>query len=490
MKKILFSLIAVLGLFSACSNDDIEIQSTNATTITVDTKSVYDSYGSTQSIAERFLAEGKDYALGVFTYVYDAEGKLAASKKDYINNFKNLVSNKFNLPYGEYTVITLQTLVTKDTHKMESYEMAGEEKLSTLEIKATSNFIFWYEAVGMASKKVTIDEKSLTHNMVNAAIGSRVDCEFYNFDKSNGTYDMGLFATKERALGRYLSPEYSGNARFEWDDPNQKNYWYIRGFKWTAPCLKEQEGFDVYMLEEGDFTYNLSPSHTVEKDGETDFGNWTSYPSANAKFTCRDGQRLYGGCYYLGANDPECSAGVFATTNEYQNWLAAAKEGYTTPDTPESSASAVPYIKWGANANSIKTHLESNGYTYINGVITDDNKNWLDTYTNAQKDNVYGYYFETDKTNLKQIGVIYENLSFETILSALETAGFTNLGYDEDLGGYLGYSNDSMYLLTEVSGNRFILLMPYSSNAMHRSPAKWFFPNAQQRLEMFNSLKK
>ena len=47
-----------------------------------------------------------------------------------------------------------------------------------------------------------------------------------------------------------------------------------------------------------------------------------------------------------------------------------------------------------------------------------------------------------------------------------------------------------MYMLTEVSGNRFILLMPYSSNAMHRSPAKWILPNAQQRLEMFNSLKK
>lgn len=489
MKKILFSLIAVLGLFSACSNDDIEIQSTNAATIRVETQSVYDDLGITKSITENFLASGKDYALGVFTYVYDSNGNLAASKKDVMNNFTK-VSNEFNLPYGDYTVITLQTLVKKETNEMDCYEFVGADKLSTIELKTKSDKIYWSRVVGMDAKKVSIDGQSLTHNMTNKAIGTIVDCNFFNFAKSNGAYDLAIFATKERALGRYLSPEHSGKDRFEWGELNQTYNWEIRCYEWRTPELKDEEGYTLYMLENGDFTYCISPGHSVEQeDGKYTF-KWTAYPSRDAMFSSTDGQMLYAGCYYLGESSPKCSAGIFATTNEYQNWLAAAKQGYTTPVTPESSASIVPYIKWGANSSSIKTHLESNGYTYVNGGITDDNKKWLDTYTNAQKDNVYGYFFETDKTNLKHIGVLYENLSFNTILAALETVGFTNLGYDEDLGGYLGYNNDSMYLLSEVSGNRFCTFVPYSSNAMHRSPAKWILPNAQQRLEMFNSLKK
>lgn len=490
MKKILFSLIAVLGLFSACSNDDIEILSTNATTIKVATQNVYDSYGSTKAIAERFLADGKDYSLGVFTYVYDAEGKRVASKKDYINNFLT-VSNEFNLPYGEYTVITLQTLVTKDKHEMESYKMVGEDNLKTLEIKTTSSYIFWYEAVGMASQKVTINEKSLTHNMVNKPIGSRVDCDFHNFDQSNNAYDMGLFATKERALGRYLSPEYTGKDRFEWDGLNQKNTWYIRGFAWTSPCLKAQEGFDVYMLEEGDFTYNLSPSHTVEENGETHFGKWTSYPSADAKFTCRDGQRLFGGCYYLGNSNPECSAGVFATEAEYNNWFQAAEQGYTLPDQPTPGESQwIPYISWGASASSINSKVTSLGLSYVSGSLTDDNENWMDIYANEDASIAWGYIFDTNKKNLNQIMSIYSKLSATAVAEGLAANGYEMFGYDEELGGNLGASDNSIVLVSEIDGETVCVFVPNDNNAPHRSSVKASVPSAKQLRALYKSIKK
>ena len=57
MKKILFSLIAVLGLFSACSNDDIEVQSTNLTTIKVNTQEVFDQFRITESVKKNYLAK-------------------------------------------------------------------------------------------------------------------------------------------------------------------------------------------------------------------------------------------------------------------------------------------------------------------------------------------------------------------------------------------------------------------------------------------------
>lgn len=327
MKKILFSLIAVLGLFSACSNDDIEVTATNATTISVETKSAYDAFGSTKSITEMLLASGKDYSLGVFTYIYDDQGNLAASKKDYMNNF-NTVTNEFKLPFGDYTVITVQVVVDKKTYEMESYKMVGEDKLNTLEIKLKENGakVYWYESVGVDYKQITVSEKSVAPvELVNMPIGTLVECEFFNFDKSNGDFDTGLFVTKERAIGRYLSPKYTGNARFEWDELNQENNWYIRGYAFERPMLTASEAFDIYMLECGKINYNISPSHSVEEDGKYYFGKWTSYPSSDATFTSTDGSHWYAGCYYLGKTSPRCAAGIFSTWDEYKAWYNSVK---------------------------------------------------------------------------------------------------------------------------------------------------------------------
>ena len=490
MKKILFSLIAVLGLFSACSNDDIEVQSTNLTTIKVNTQEVFDQFRITESVKKNYLA--KNYSLGVYTFIYDNNGKLVASDSVYTKTFTP-VNHEIRLPYGTYTAISLQMLVNEENQKLaDEWIIVGKGDMNTLEVQRKKGYnILYYEALGSSSTSITISENNSSPELTNKAIGTMLQLAVLNLDKSGTEYNAFIFATKERAQGRFLSPKKSGAERYNLENYNEANYWYPRALYYQMPSLPEEAYASIYLLEEGDFTFSFAPRTATEENGYISYSTWTTYNGSNDKFSSIDGQVLYPGCYYLGKKDPRYTSDVFTTKEARQTWINEVEKKYQgTPDTPESSASAVPYIKWGANASSIKTHLESNGYTYTNGVITDDNKNWLDTYTNAQKDNVYGYYFETDKTNLKQIGVIYENLSSETILSALESAGFTNLGYDEDLGGYLGYSNDSMYLLTEVSGNRFILLLPYSSNAMHRSPAKWLLPNAQQRLEMFNSLKK
>ena len=57
MKKILYSLIAVLAMvMSSCSNDDIEIIKTGGVTFNVSTQGVYDDFEVSDDFKNRFLS--------------------------------------------------------------------------------------------------------------------------------------------------------------------------------------------------------------------------------------------------------------------------------------------------------------------------------------------------------------------------------------------------------------------------------------------------
>ena len=67
MKKILYSLIAVLAMvMSSCSNDDIEVFKTGGVTVNVNTQSVYNEFGMDDIIRD-FIRDENKYGIKVFS---------------------------------------------------------------------------------------------------------------------------------------------------------------------------------------------------------------------------------------------------------------------------------------------------------------------------------------------------------------------------------------------------------------------------------------
>ena len=74
MKKILYSLIAVLAMvMSSCSNDDIEVFKTGGVTVNVNTQSVYNEFGMDDIIRD-FIRDENKYGIKVFSFLYDNNG--------------------------------------------------------------------------------------------------------------------------------------------------------------------------------------------------------------------------------------------------------------------------------------------------------------------------------------------------------------------------------------------------------------------------------
>ena len=102
MKKILYSLIAVLAMvMSSCSNDDIEVIKTGGVTVNVNTQGVYNDFDISDNISD-FIRD-EDYGIKVFSFLYDKNGKLLDKNETLQFNY-NTVSFTYNgLPQGDYS---------------------------------------------------------------------------------------------------------------------------------------------------------------------------------------------------------------------------------------------------------------------------------------------------------------------------------------------------------------------------------------------------
>ena len=234
MKKYIYSLAAFLvTFFSACTNDDIEIEQigvapTGDLTFSVSTQSVYDYFGVADDFKTRFLSGS--YNIGLYTFVYDEAGNLAASDSVYTQTFGKISQEFKNLKEGNYTSITLEMLVDADhDYQSDNWVIVGKDKLSTLEIVNKNNAAYWYSAVGVATHKFQVEKNKYNSVAVTPkGIGSIIDTRMTNFDQSE--YKSLTLFTKNQPLGRYLDPNLLGDDRFHYGSYTAEREWTHRGY--------------------------------------------------------------------------------------------------------------------------------------------------------------------------------------------------------------------------------------------------------------------
>ena len=353
MKKILYSLIAVLAMvMSSCSNDDIEIIKTGGVTFNVSTQGVYDDFEVSDDFKNRFLSGS--YNVGVYTFVYDETGNLAASDSVYTQTFGNIPQTFTSLKTGNYTAITLEMLVDADeNYQSVNWVIVGKDKISTLEIVNKDFKAYWYSAVGYSTTKFSLGQGNQSFNIVPKGMGAIVRTSMTNFDQSD--YKCVNFFTKDQPVGRYLNPALSGEERFHYDSYNETNTWIERGYVYKSAGLDNVEAPSIYLLEEGDIRCCFG-AQKEDENGKL-IGSFWAYPNANTILSVVDGNRYYGGFHYLGGSDEKCAAGLFDTWDNYLTWY----KSLTTVNT------LVPdlYMTWGGSVTNVQTFMK--GYSMTLG---------------------------------------------------------------------------------------------------------------------------
>lgn len=467
MKKY-FAIFAVLFtvILSSCSNDDIEVIDSCNFQLSVSTQSVYDDLGMSEDFRNRFLGADKDYSIGVYSFIYDTDGNLAASDSTYVDTFGRVTQEFNGLKTGNYTLVTLEMLVDKsDGYSSPNWLIAGQDRLETIAIFNKSLVAYWYSAVGLYTSEFSFSKGNSVKEVIPKGIGCTVRVSYNNFDFSK--YACVGFFTKDEPKGRLLSPFIGETDRFVYDDYNESNVWNYRGYRYPGEDgFDNSEVQDIYLLEEGLIRYCFG-AQTLEPNG--DLSSFIAYPSRNTTFQVNDGEKYYGGFVYIGGDDSsDCEARLFSLDSDYQKWLKNIDLNFA-----QNSNYVKPYLSWGASANEVNTYMTDAGLQLRDSGNNNETGTYWAYYTNTVNTVSYEYQFDLNQKNLNVVFMNFDknNYTFDFVKSDL-TQSYEEGVYSEDLDGYFFASDDTMLLLYETDSVITVLYVPNVASSTKLIPAK------------------
>lgn len=445
MKKAMYlMLLPLIALAASCSNDEIVVVKGKSLTYNVSTQPAFDKMNVTASYKSNFLGDGNSYQIGVYTFIYDQEGNLAASDSTYTKTFAN-VQQSFDLPSGKYTAITLEMLVDADDgYKSDYWMIAGKDKMSSLEVVRTAGWVYYGGVVAVSTENISVDgDKSI--EVTPSPLGAIVQVNFHNFDQSDYTY-VALF-TKDEPVGRYLSPSLSGTERFHYGDYLGRNIWSSRGYDYEESGLDSNKGLTIYLIEEGKIQYGLAPSTVT--DGEVN--KFYLYPdNGNAYLTVEDGSRYCGGLWYTGNGGKNDCEGFAGTESEYETWLSETDRTVSKGDFSYKA----PYIQWGSSVSSVQSYMS--GYTMTEGksgtAIAQSDNSYIIRYSGKDNESAIEYYFSSATTGLYESDLYFDKTEYSLADINASMSGQTALGEYE--GAYMYVSSDAKsYIVVMQSGD-------------------------------------
>jgi hypothetical protein len=415
MKKIIFaalSLFLVLG--SSCSNDDIEIETVapaHVLTCRVNTQSLYDTFGITSNITN-FIKED-DYSVGIYTYLYDAQGNLTDQNVTTLNvlNYENV---QFDVPEGKYTLLTIETLVSAEGES--SYWTFDKmEKLSTARIIQKWSEVKFPYVLGVKTNSISMTGDN-TLSIAPEAIGSLVQVYFYNFDQTD--YAQVVFGTSEIIDWYNLDPTLSRE---------EKYYTAVTG----SGIFNDRGGVEVsenvssrtlYLLES-----SISWKFEFQKAENAGTSSFTYYLSDTGTATLEDGKTYYAGFAYM--QHTGYNSVYFGDYAGYKEWYAAAKA---------ANASYLPevYTDWGCSVSSIQSKMS--GYTYLGSSTDEDDGSYTIGYDGQGAVDEIDYIFRSTAGSLYNIDVWYNtaDVSLENLKAEIGE-NYEYAAEEDDLSMYI-----------------------------------------------------
>lgn len=245
MKKILYSLIAVLAMImSSCSNDDIEIA--RAISVKVNPSGVIAPF-TYENKAGELESFSTDYKLRIHILAYNEKGILVAQDVQYLKNYASIANSNLNLERGSYTIAAVTDVVKMNGSniKTEYWKISDTEKLSTTKITDAGLIGGQYKILGMGIKKMVIGDNNNECKLNPQPVGALCLVEWYNIHTFPTVTQYALDMTKRcdflqfNELGGYEISEKNENGAFKWRliylEPSKNTSNNIYGYYYVLP---------------------------------------------------------------------------------------------------------------------------------------------------------------------------------------------------------------------------------------------------------------
>lgn len=317
-------MLGVAGvMMTSCSSDDIEIELSGTTLrLNVNTVDLYDEFGITESIKSVFLSipEGStkpDAAIGIWAFLYNEAGELISQDFKSAQTFGNMTFDFGQFKIGKYTAVLVETLVDSQTYDALSWNLSGTEDLSTLSLDAMYIQNLWFSVVGKCVQEIEIKpNEGAEYNCSIKGMGALTSCYFANFADANYS-EVGCW-TENFPTGRLLSPEYTGESMFKYDQYSDQNNMWVR-YNSSVKTNVEYQVFTVYTIECRDMVFGLCAT-------APEYGNEWAVWGGNDKVTFKDGGYYYRMLYYLGVEGYAAISNLYTKFDDMNDWYNEVTE--------------------------------------------------------------------------------------------------------------------------------------------------------------------
>ena len=163
--------IAIVAVFSSCSNEDVTIS--RAVNFTVNPSTVIEPYVTKFSyILTDILDSNKgelesfstNFKLRVRTFVYDSNGVLVKTLSGEYNNYDVKLKESAFLPVGSYTAVAI-TDIYRPSDDFEYWAVSGADQLATLKIADTNYFGNSRTVLGVSKQAFSVGDTSIDVNI-------------------------------------------------------------------------------------------------------------------------------------------------------------------------------------------------------------------------------------------------------------------------------------------------------------------------------------
>ena len=221
MKKILFSIIALVGLLSSCSNDDIIVE--RKTTIKVNPSQVIAPFNYEVNAGE-LESFATTHKLRVTILAYNKDGLLKARDTQYLTNYAGLATCNLQLEKGEYDIVAITDVVeyTNSEVSFEYWKLSGENNILTTKMTDAGYIGGKYKIMGIAREYIYVDFDNNDIILYPQPVGALCLVKWYNihtfYDVTEYTLAMNRssdFLQLNNSSGWDVTPENNNNS-FDW----------------------------------------------------------------------------------------------------------------------------------------------------------------------------------------------------------------------------------------------------------------------------------
>ena len=290
MKKALFALIALAGIFSSCTNDDITIS--RAITFKVNPATVVENLYERNAGDLTSLSSGAK--LQVTLYIYDEKGILVNKVNNEYSAYTHMMTSDIDLSSGSYTAVATSYV----TSSVDYWTFSGQDQLSTFKITDNGYIGGKSKILGLTIKNFVIGNDSETininienagavglvylyqwnkyNNVLNYRLMGKQACDYISFD-NNGSKDYSI---KSESSYRYILYKHTYDS----------NYSGGFGYFFTFPIKNASLAFyaettDNELVQMATFNDDVNIGETYEflYDFDEDKAYWYDMTKSNSR---------------------------------------------------------------------------------------------------------------------------------------------------------------------------------------------------------------